>query len=108
MDNRGSDLARSNAGPLKQVSNAGTNRFKGLSGRSQSLLHTHRTGETVQEDDVGEGAAYVDGETPIISGHSECLRSSRGGAKTSRIQHSPYSSSPTKTLSPCQTPLGAR
>ena len=30
------------------------------------------------------------------------------GANTSRIQHSPYSSSPMKTLSPCHTSRGAR
>ena len=54
-----------------------------------------------------EPLVVADDEAADSSSDSALLVVSRGGVKMSRIQHSSYSSSPMKTLSPCRTPAGA-
>ena len=99
VNDRGGDLRRAHVGAAEQLGDPLAHPVEGIGRGRQHLLDVDRAGGGVEQHDVGERATDVDGEAQIAS-HE---RSSRGGAKTSRIQHSPYSSSPMNTESPCQT-----
>ena len=129
VDDGGRDLARPHAGLGQQRGHAAAHALQRRGRGRQRLVDHDPSRRGVQQDDVGERAADVHGEPPVAplsplvaaravhphrplpaarAAHPSLRRSSRGGAKTSRIQHSPYSSSPMKTLSPCHTSRGAR
>ena len=94
--------------------------------RGERLVDDDIAARCVDEHDVGERSADVDGEAPVRAHDAPpfidtpsrrrwprprsfaAAKSSRGGENTSRIQHSSYSSSPMNTESPCQTVAGAR
>ena len=106
-DRRG-DLRGSDTRLGEQLGDAGAHPVERSARGGQRLVHHDAPAGRIEENDIGERAADVDGESPIRGGHQPSFRSSRGGANTSRIQHSSNSSSPMNTLSPCQTERGAR
>ena len=104
MHDRRRDLRWADLGVAEQLGDSLTHTIERLRRRRQHLLDDHRARAGIDQHDIGERPPDVDREAQIAS-HD---RSARGGAKTSRIQHSPYSSSPMNTESPCHTSLGAR
>ena len=111
MNDRSGDLRGPHAGLHQQLAHAGAHAIEWRPGGGEGLVDDHPPTGSVDQHHIGERATDVDSQPPVRPDRgfvSHCRRSSRGGANTSRIQTSSSSSSPTNTLSPCQTDLGAR
>ena len=108
MDDRRGDVGRLHAGLGQQLAHAGAHAVERRLRRRERLLDDDLAGGRVEQHEVGERAADVDGESPVAVAHQLLPFLVRGGAKTSRIHTSLSSSSPMKLLSPCQIDLLAR
>ncbi len=103
VHDRRRDVGRLDAGLGEQLAHAGAHAVERRLRRRQHLLDDDLPGGRVEQHEVGERAADVDGEAPIRGAHATLPSAAvRGGAKTSRIHTSLSSSSPMKLLSPCQ------
>ena len=113
-------VAGLDVGACEQRRDAGANPVEGVLRGGEGLVDHDVAGRCVEQHHVGEGPSDVDSDAPV-GGHAVtsllfedwlfefvACRSARGGANTSRIQHSSYSSSPMKIESPWSIVLGAR
>ena len=124
MHDRRRDVGGTNPGTASSGSDAGADTVERVGRCGERLVDDDVAARCVDENDVGERATDVDGESPVgasrgistrvpfardaVAASWASRKSARGGENTSRIQHSSYSASPMKTESPCQIDAGAR